>query len=91
MVVCRRCRIGGRVQMVGFRAFAQYEATERGLQGWVRNCRDGSVEVLVEGAQPEVDDFLSALRRGPAAAIVDTFELTEAESDGGLGPFRSVG
>ena len=76
---------------MGFRVFAQHEAAERGLQGWVRNCRDGSVEVLVEGAEPGVEDFLRALRRGPAAAIVDTFELTEAESDGGLGPFRAVG
>lgn len=77
--------------MVGFRMFAEQQGANRELLGWVRNCPDGSVEVMVEGPEAEVDVFLSALRRGPAAARVGSFEVTEAESAGRLGPFRAVG
>jgi acylphosphatase len=46
----KRVVIRGRVQGVGFRAWTEYTALQRGLQGWVRNCRDGSVEAMVVGA-----------------------------------------
>ena len=42
----RHVIIRGRVQGVGYRAWTEYTALERGLQGWVRNCRDGNVEAL---------------------------------------------
>ena len=77
--------------MVGFRMFAEQQGASRDLRGWVRNCSDGSVEVLVEGPAAEVEDFLSALRRGPAAACVGSFEATVAESGGRLEPFCAVG
>jgi acylphosphatase len=63
-------RLDGRVQGVGFRAFVQQTAASIGLHGWVRNRWDGSVEVLAEGPEPELDRLLSALRRGPHTAIV---------------------
>jgi acylphosphatase len=77
--------------MVGFRMFAEQQGASRDLLGWVRNCSDGSVEVMVEGPEAEVEHFLSALRRGPAAARVGSFEVTEAESGGRLELFRAVG
>lgn len=62
--------VEGRVQGVGFRAFVTREADRLGITGWVRNRRDGSVEVVAEGKRSSLDQLLSALRRGPAAASV---------------------
>lgn len=62
--------IEGRVQGVGFRAFAIRNANEMGINGWVRNLREGSVEVFAEGRRTDLDKFLSVLRRGPGSAYV---------------------
>ena len=43
--------VQGKVQGVGFRAFTEYQATQRGLHGWVRNLQDGTVEVEAEGSR----------------------------------------
>jgi acylphosphatase len=62
--------IAGRVQGVGFRAFVERKAANLGLTGWVRNRWDGTVELVAEGDRPILDQFLAALRRGPAGAMV---------------------
>jgi acylphosphatase len=62
--------IDGHVQGVGFRAFVLRKASEFGITGWVRNRRDGSVEVVAEAERTTLDKFLVALRRGPSAAMV---------------------
>ena len=62
--------IDGRVQGVGFRAFVLRKASELGVKGWVRNRRDGRVEVVAEAERTTLDKFLVALRRGPSAAMV---------------------
>lgn len=77
--------------MVGFRAFAVAEGRRRGLSGWVRNCEDGTVELLAQGPAPAVRDFLGTLRRGPAAARVDSLQVADAAMSGELGPFAAVG
>jgi acylphosphatase len=75
MIVARRFLIGGRVQGVGFRMFAEDAAVREGVHGYVRNTNDGRVEVLVEGDQEAVDRIELALRRGPAGARVQTFDV----------------
>lgn len=62
--------IEGHVQGVGFRVFTIRKANEMGVDGWVRNLRDGSVEVIAEGQRTDLDKLLSALRRGPTSASV---------------------
>ena len=74
-----RLRIEGRVQGVGFREWTAREASRRGLSGWVRNRRDGSVEAVVHGAADAVDGMVEACRRGPALARVDHL-LTSPEA-----------
>lgn len=72
----------GRVQGVGYRAFVEHEAHQRGLHGWVRNRRDGSVEAVFAGPRAEVEAMLEACRRGPFSARVgglDQREGTEAD------------
>ncbi len=59
------------VQGVGFRACLADEARLRGISGWVRNRRDGSVEALVHGEADAVDALVAWSRRGPRAARVD--------------------
>lgn len=65
-----RVRIEGRVQGVGFRAFVQRQAIAHGLDGYVRNRRDGGVEAVFDGARDDVDAVLDACRRGPRGSHV---------------------
>jgi acylphosphatase len=75
---CVRLTIHGRVQGVGFRAFVEDEAYARGLEGWVRNRRDGSVETLIAGEGLLVEAMIAACRRGPATAHVARVDIAEA-------------
>lgn len=70
----RHLRIEGRVQGVGYRDWLLREATRLGLAGWVRNRRDASVEAVLAGDEPTLEVLLSACRRGPALARVDSIE-----------------
>ena len=69
--------VTGRVQGVGYRAFVEDEATARGLAGWVRNRRDGSVEAVVSGDTEAVDRMVAACRKGPYAAGVAEVRVTD--------------
>jgi len=75
MIVARRFLIRGRVQGVGFRMYAVDRASLEGLSGYVRNLRDGGVEAVVEGDEEAVARVERALRRGPAGAQVESFEV----------------
>jgi acylphosphatase len=68
--ICRRVRIDGRVQGVWYRGWTVEEALRRGLDGWVRNRSDGSVEALFAGRQEDVEAMIAACHRGPPAAQV---------------------
>lgn len=57
--------VQGKVQGVGFRVFTKQEARQKGLNGWVRNRPDGTVEVEAEGPRPEITSFLKILEKGP--------------------------
>lgn len=70
----KRWLIGGRVQGVGFRFFAQHKASASGLTGWARNLDDGRVEVYAAGSPEELSDLAAALHRGPRMADVRSFE-----------------
>ena len=72
--IIRHIVVRGRVQGVGYRAFVEDEAHQRRLQGWVRNRRDGSVEVLFAGPAAEVQAAIEACRRGPFSAQVSALD-----------------
>ncbi len=84
-----RLIISGRVQGVGFRFWARREAQRRGLRGWVRNRRDGTVETLLIGNDAGLADMVVACARGPSLAVVRSIERHAATDDGGTG-FREL-
>jgi acylphosphatase len=78
--VIRHANMRGRVQGVGYRAFVEHGALKRGIEGWVRNCRDGSVEAVFRGSETAVADMIEACRRGPFGARVDAFDQREGSA-----------
>lgn len=80
--------IEGRVQGVGFRYFVQRTGNEMGLTGWVRNRRDGRVEVVAEGARADLDQLSGQLRQGPPSAHVTDLDVDWKEA---TGEFRQFG
>lgn len=77
-VTIRRVVVRGRVQGVGYRAWTEDTAILNGLDGWVRNRRDGSVEALFAGSAEAVDAMIEACRRGPESAHVDAVDVHDA-------------
>ena len=78
MTVHRHVIIRGRVQGIGYRAWTEVTALERGIEGWVRNRRDGSVEALFIGPDHVVTAMIEACRHGPPGARVDAIDQREA-------------
>jgi acylphosphatase len=74
-----RLRIEGFVQAVGFRYFAMEEARKLGIDGWIRNRSDGTVEALASGTTKTVEAFVSICMRGPPGARVTNVDLHKAE------------
>ena len=70
--------IRGRVQRIGYRAWTEMTALELGLEGWVRNRRDGTVEALFAGLAEDVAAMLEACRQGPPGARVESIDEQEA-------------
>jgi len=85
--VARHVRVTGRVQGVFFRAWAQGEARELGVSGWIRNCSEGAVEAHLEGEADDVARMIERMRRGPSNAQVDEVSEEDAPFEG-LGRFE---
>ncbi|VIO75985.1 acylphosphatase [Bradyrhizobium ivorense] len=79
--VIRQVTISGRVQGVGYRAWVEDEAVSRGLEGWVRNRRDGSVEAVFCGPEDVVSGMIAACDRGPVSARVGAVQAASGSSD----------
>ncbi|MCS7102510.1 MAG: acylphosphatase [Candidatus Korarchaeum sp.] len=75
-------RIYGRVQGVFFRSTMREIANELGVNGWVRNMPDGSVEAIVEGERDRVEELIRWARRGPPLAKVERVEVEWEEFRG---------
>lgn len=62
--------ISGDVQGVGFRAWAVGQAQELEITGWVKNREDGTVEVVAEGSQENLEKLIKECHRGPVLSRV---------------------
>ena len=90
MIVARHLWIHGRVQGVFYRGWTVETARGLGLAGWVRNCRDGAVEAVVQGEHSAVERFMRLARRGPPAARVERIESVALEPDRDLAGFTQT-
>jgi len=79
--IIRHVTIHGHVQRVGYRAWTEHMALQRGLEGWVRNRADGSVEAVFAGPAPAVEAMVAACRRGPPGAGVDHIDEREGRPE----------
>ena len=80
-MITRHLRIYGRVQGVSFRYHTREEAQRRGVNGWVRNVKDGSVEAVIQGAEDMVEALIEWSRHGPSGAKVTDVQISEGEGD----------
>jgi acylphosphatase len=77
----RHIAVRGQVQGVGYRYWVEQQAAAHGVEGWVRNRRDGSVEALFAGPAEVVADLIARCRRGPSSARVDAVQEEPANAD----------
>ncbi|MFG0315818.1 MAG: acylphosphatase [Planctomycetota bacterium JB042] len=75
--VRRRLRITGRVQGVWYRGSTRETARRLGLDGWVRNLDDGSVEAVAEGSEAAVERLVAWCHDGPPLARVERVTVCE--------------
>ena len=85
MITTVRVVVSGRVQGVWYRAWTEQTASALGLDGWVRNRRDGSVEAVLSGEAAAVEAMIARLWDGPdlaAVSAVDRYEHAEPVAPG---------
>ncbi|HSL05812.1 MAG TPA: acylphosphatase [Nitrospiraceae bacterium] len=87
-VLRARLSVKGRVQGVGYRAFAARIALQRGLCGGVRNLEDGRVELEVEGRKDQILILIDALKIGPPASRVASVEVEWSPTTGRFSDFH---
>lgn len=78
--------IHGKVQGVGYRFFAQQQASYHRIKGWVKNNDDGTVEVDAEGTNGDINAFLNALKKGSGFSRVTTIDIHEIQEPS---PYKS--
>jgi acylphosphatase len=85
----RRIRIFGHVQGVFYRAWTLQQAQALGIKGWVRNRRDGSVEIDAHGDEAAIEALIQRCRQGPSRAHVERIDCEDSEGDPPAG-FRAA-
>jgi acylphosphatase len=80
-MAAQRIMVSGRVQQVGYRDWTIRTAQRLGLTGWVRNLRDGRVEMLAEGDEAALGALVDACREGPPQARVEHVEALPSSGE----------
>ena len=80
--IARHVEVSGRVQGVFFRAWTEEQAARLKVNGWVRNCPDGSVEAHLEGEEGSVNWLIDLIGDGPPSARVANVRVRDAELEG---------
>jgi len=78
----KRVYVSGQVQGVFVRQFIKDQANELGIKGYVRNLEDGRVEVVIEGADKEVDKMIAVCRKGSPHSMVRELEIEDLKNQG---------
>ena len=80
--------ISGRVQGVFYRLETQNAANRIGVNGWVRNLRDGTVEAVFEGEKDKVKSIIAWCQNGPQNARVDQVKVNYEDYTGEFSDFK---
>jgi acylphosphatase len=92
MATCaKQIIVHGRVQGVGFRYFVQHVGNRLGLVGNVRNCPDSTVEIVVQGSEKKIAEFVKQVEKGPALARVQRVEVVDIPIRDSYGSFLIEG
>lgn len=79
--------ISGRVQGVCYRSFTQNAAYSCNVNGWVKNCGDGSVEAVFEGEKDAVEKLIALCRKGPSGSRVANIDIQWEDCTDKFGSF----
>ena len=90
MVIAKQYLVRGTVQGVGFRSFAVKVARQNDLSGFVRNLKDGSLEIIIEGNEWAVKLFEEVIRKGSPLARVDEIRVEVRKPVGDLREFKII-
>ncbi len=80
--------VKGTVQGIFFKGFCKENADKLNLNGFVRSLEDGNVEVLVEGAKSDIEDFFKILKEGPKHSNIRSVVVEEKKWTGDLKEFK---
>ena len=83
-------QVFGIVQGVFFRANTRDYAKKLGVKGTVRNCYDGSVEIIAEGSEEKLNELIAFAKIGPPSAKVYNINVKWEEAKGDFSSFRVV-
>jgi len=83
--------VHGRVQGVGYRYFVQHVGNRLGLVGNVRNSPDSTVEIVVEGSDKAIAEFIRQVEKGPSLARVQRVDVVDIPVQGTYGSFMIEG
>lgn len=83
--------VSGQVQGVGFRVTVLQKAMEQGINGWVRNNDDGTVEIEAEGTKEQLETFIQTLKKGLHRFIkITNLKVSFNEETKGYTNFRII-
>ncbi len=81
MNISQHLKVFGHVQGVFFRESMYRKAQQLGVTGWVRNCRDGTVEAMIQGTPEAISAIIEWARTGPEQARVDSVEISAGSGE----------
>lgn len=83
-------QVTGRVQMVMYRDFAQRKARGLNIVGTIQNQKDGSVHVVAQGEEKDLETYIKFLKKGPTFARVENVDIKESEELGKYAIFNII-
>ena len=80
--------VKGRVQGVNFRYYVLRKANELGVNGYVRNLKDGDVEILAQGTRDSIDKLIEFIKGNPGSSFVTDIKLNWEKPETYFGNFQ---
>jgi len=85
---CLKITVKGMVQGVGFRYFCYLKADEFNIKGYAKNLYNGDVEIMAEGEEGMLNDFIKAVKTGPPFSSINSMQIEDADSESRFTSFR---